>query len=88
MTDAQLFMGALVIAIPTLIGIYRFIEETTRKRVNETNDLRQAQTEAIHQQTLATKELTHEMKMMRKEVNDLEIRTNNLENVVYKKDRV
>ena len=78
----------MVIAIPTLIGIYRFIDERAVTRTETTNKLRQEHTDAIHEQTLATKELTHEMKMMRKEVNDLEVRTNNLENVVYKKDRV
>jgi hypothetical protein len=86
--EQQLLIGGLVLAIPVFITIYKFIESSTEKRVNETNKLRQAQTDAIHQQTLATKDLTHEMKMMRREVTDLENRTHNLEVVVFKKDRM
>ena len=86
--DQQLFIGALVLAIPTMIGIYKFIDEKAVKRTEETNEIRLKQIEATHQSTLATKELTHEMKVMRKEVNDLEHRTHNLEVVVFKKDRV
>ena len=86
--EQQLLIGGLVLAIPVFITIYKFIESSTEKRVNETNKLRQAQTDAIHQQTLATKDLTHEMKMMRREVTDLENRTHNLEVVVFKKDRI
>lgn len=86
--EQQLLIGGLVLAIPAFITIYKFIESSTEKRVNETNKLRQAQTDAIHQQTLATKDLTHEMKMMRREVTDLENRTHNLEVVVFKKDRM
>lgn len=85
--EPALFMGMLVIAIPTLIGVYKFIDEKAVKRTEATNKIREQQIEATHQQTLATIELTNEMKTMRKEVSDIERRTHNLEVVVFKKDR-
>lgn len=85
--DQSLFIGMLVVSIPTLIGIYKFIDDRAVKRTEQTNQLREQQIDATYKQTLATQDLTHEMKIMRKEVSDLENRTHNLEVVVFKKDR-
>lgn len=87
--EPNTFMGMLVISIISLLGLYKFIDDRAVKRTEETNNLRQEQIEATHEQTLATRELSSEIKSMRKDLNDVETRTSNLEDIVlYKKDRV
>lgn len=87
--EPNTFMGMLVISIISLLGLYKFIDDKAVKRTEETNDLRQEQINATHEQTLATRELSSEIKSMRKDLNDVETRTTNLEDIVlYKKDRV
>lgn len=87
--EQNTFIGMAVAAIVIFIGIYKFIDDRAVKRTEITNDLRQQQIEATHEQTLATRELSSEIKSMRKDLNDLETRTTKIEDIVlYKKDRV
>lgn len=85
--EQSTFIGMLVLSLGSLIGIIKFIVDGIEKRNGVTNSIRLEQIEATHKQTIATNDLTNEMRIMRKDISDIELRTHNLEVVVYKKDR-
>ena len=85
--EQSTFIGMLVLSLGSFIGIIKFIVDGIEKRNGVTNNIRLEQIEATHKQTIATNNLTNEMRIMRKDISDIELRTHNLEVVVYKKDR-
>lgn len=88
-------VGLLFVGVLFLLPLYNAIRVhyKDKRQEDKERDLRyyeqrERQIEASHEQTIATNNLTNEMKIMRKEVTDLENRTHQLEVVVFKKDRI
>lgn len=94
MENQALVVGTLIFAFIALIPLFNYVNNRVEARhrermenIERDYETREKQIKATHEQTLATNENTHELKFLRKDVNDLEERTTNLENTVYKKDR-